>query len=397
MIRRASLLALLGAGAVACASAPPRNAAVASPGPEPAHVARENPFAGARFYVDPGFVEKVESTATATPARADQIRRVAGYPTAVWLSSIASVSSVSRHLDAALAQQKTGGQPVVTVFVIYDLPERDCSASASVGELTAANRGEERYKSEFLEPIAAQFRAHPSQRIAVIVEPDSLANVATNLNVGRCAAAEGIYRRSLAAAIRDLALPNVSLYLDAAHAGWLGWQSNRKKIAHIFRDVLDAAGGVDLVRGFAANVSNYDSLRDGDIAKLEPSDPCHDELGYVEKLTASLAEVGIVGKGFIIDTARNGRSGIRTKSASWCNIKGAGLGARPQAAPEPGVDAYWWVKPPGDSDGGSDPNAPGFDDACGPASVDSAQGAPPAGKWFSPYFLQLVENADPPV
>ncbi|HLK37858.1 MAG TPA: glycoside hydrolase family 6 protein [Polyangiaceae bacterium] len=397
MIRRASLLALVCAGAPACA--PPQSSVAPRPLPEaaPVHVARDNPFAGARFYVDPGFVAKVEATAASTPARADQIRRVEAFPTAVWLDSIASVASVSRHLDAALALQKSSGQPVVTLFVIYDLPERDCSAKASAGELTASNRGEERYKTEFIAPIAAQFRAHDAQRIAVVVEPDSLANVATNLSVGRCAAAEGIYRRSLAAAIRALALPNVSLYLDAAHAGWLGWGSNRRKIARIFRDVLDAAGGVDLVRGFATNVSNYDSLHDGDIARLEPSDPCHDEIGYVEKLTESLAELGIAGKGFVIDTARNGRAGIRTKSASWCNIKGAGLGARPQASPAPGIDAYWWVKPPGDSDGGSDPNGPGFDDACGPAAADSAQGAPPAGQWFVPYFLQLVENADPPV
>jgi cellulose 1,4-beta-cellobiosidase len=192
-------------------------------------------------------------------------------------------------------------------------------------------------------------------------------------------------------------MPHVFLYLDAAHAGWLGWTGNRTKIANIFRDVLAQAGGPDKIRGFATNVSNFDTLRGGDIAHLEPSDPCPDELTYIEKLSASLAEVGIRDKGFIVDTSRNGRAGIKTKSGSWCNIKGAGLGERPRAAPSPGVDAYWWVKPPGDSDGSADTSAPGYDATCGPESPDAAPGAPRAGQWFASYFLQLVENANPPL
>jgi cellulose 1,4-beta-cellobiosidase len=379
--------ACAGAARVAPAVGPP-TAGAPTPG---------NPFVGARFYVNRDYVAKVESTIAIAPSRAVELRKVEAYPTAVWLDSIESVARVSRHLDDALAQQKATGEPVVAVFVLYDLPERDCSAKASGGELTAANGGEDRYQAEYLDRIAAQLRAHPSQRIVAIVEPDSLANIATNLAVAKCAGAEAIYRRSVARAVRTLSMPHVSLYLDAAHAGWLGWQSNRAKIAKIYRDVLTEAGGVDRIRGFATNVSNYDALRGGDIARLEPSDPCPDELTYIEKLSATLAEVGITGKGFIIDTGRNGRSGTKTKSGSWCNLKGAGLGERPQASPVPGVDAYWWVKPPGDSDGASDPSAPGYDDNCGPASPDSAPGAPAAGRWFASYFLQLVENAVPPV
>jgi cellulose 1,4-beta-cellobiosidase len=83
------------------------------------------------------------------------------------------------------------------------------------------------------------------------------------------------------------------------------------------------------------------------------------------------------------------------KGSSWCNIKGAGLGERPRAAPAPGVDAYWWVKPPGESDGASDPKTPGFDKGC--SGGDAASGAPQAGKWFSTYFVDLVKNANPPL
>ncbi len=381
------------------AGGPPSGAASGSPASSAASAppAEGNPFAGARFHVDPAYVANVEATIRAVPARAAQLRKLETAPTAIWLDSIAKAGAVSPALDAAQAEGAQGGSPIVTVFVVYDMPERDCSASASAGELTLANDGEARYKAEFIDRIAAQFRAHPSARIVAILEPDSLANIATNLKVGRCGSAEGVYRRSMARAVQALSMPNVWLYLDAAHAGWLGWARNRSKIAQIFRDVLQEAGGPEKVRGFATNISNYDTLHGGDLARLEPSDPCPDELTYVEKLAASLAEVGITGKGFLVDTSRNGRAGIKSKSGTWCNVAGAGLGERPQASPVPGVDAYWWIKPPGDSDGGSDPSAPGYDESCGANSPDSLRGAPRAGQWFQAQLLQLVDNANPPL
>ncbi len=110
-----------------------------------------------------------------------------------------------------------------------------------------------------------------------------------------------------------------------------------------------------------------------------------------------LAEAGINGKGFVIDTSRNGRSGIKSKSGSWCNVKGAGLGERPQASPGRLIDAYWWIKPPGDSDGASDPSMPGFDENCSAKAADAAPGAPHAGQWFGAYFIELAKNATPPL
>ncbi len=356
-----------------------------------------NPIVGAHFYVDPAYVAKVESSIKEYSADAELLKKVTSVSTAVWLDSIKATGTVSKVLDAGLAEQKKLGQPVVTVFAVYDLPERDCAAVASNGELTVAKGGEKRYQKDFIDKIAAAFKAHPKQRIVAILEPDSLANIATNLSIPKCAAAEQAYRHSVAYAVKTLSMPGVSLYLDAAHAGWLGWSKNREKIAKIFSDVLTEAGGADKIRGFATNVSNYDTLTPGDLAKLEPSDPCTDELTYVKILDASLTEAGITGKGFLIDTSRNGRSGIRTKSGSWCNVKGAGLGERPQAAPAPLIDAYYWVKPPGDADGGGDPSKPGFDENCGPKSPDATPGAPHAGAWFGSYFRDLAKNANPPL
>ena len=213
-----------------------------------------------------------------------------------------------------------------------------------------------------------------------MIEPDSLANLVTNTSVKKCAESDAIYRGSIAYAISALSMPHVSLYLDAGHSGWLGWDAHRAKIAAIFKDVLDRAGGAQKIRGFATNVSGYGVLRGDDGRRLEPSNPCPDELTYVEKLSGDLAKVGITGKGFVIDTSRNGRAGIRSKSGHWCNIKGAGLGERPRASPAPNVDAYFWIKVPGESDGTSDPKAPGFDATC--ASEDATPDAPAAGTFF---------------
>jgi cellulose 1,4-beta-cellobiosidase len=357
-----------------------------------------NPFANAAFYIDPNYVAQVESSAQASPSDAALLKKAAAYPTAVWFSSVRDVPTAGRTLDDAALQERRSGKPLLVAFALYDLPGRDCAAAASHGELSADDTGIRRYEAEFIDPIAAAIRVHPKTRVAVFVEPDSLANIATNLKVPACANAEHAYRTSIAYAIRTLALPNASVYVDAGHAGWLGWSSNRSAIAKVFAEVLADAGGADKIRGFVTNVSNYDSLDTGDLARLAPSDPAKGELSYVKLLDASLAAVGIVGKRFVVDTGRNGRAGLRTAPGSWCNVHGAGFGERPRADPTDLVDAYFWIKPPGQSDGGSDPSGTGFDPQCGgPQAPDSAGGAPPAGHWFHSYFVALAKNASPPL
>lgn len=65
-----------------------------------------NPFLGASFYIDPGYVEEVESLAgsMAEAAGAARVRKVKAFPTAVWLSSIADVKNVEPTLARAQKQ-----------------------------------------------------------------------------------------------------------------------------------------------------------------------------------------------------------------------------------------------------------------------------------------------------
>ena len=354
-----------------------------------------NPFAGAQLYVNPDYASEVDSSIAADPADAAQLQKMKSYSTAIWLDSIAKVASVGGYLDDAAKQQAAGGKPVVTVFVIYDLPGRDCHANASNGELTLSAADVARYKSDYVDAIGAAFAAHPNQRIVGIVEPDSLPNLATNMSDPRCAAAAPVYRDSVAYAINKLAAPNVSLYLDAAHAGWLGWPANIANAVSVFSDVLTAAGGADKIRGFATDVANYSVLDETPELFDYQGNPCHDELTYVQQLGKALAAAGITNKGFLIDTSRDGRGDIRQQWGSWCNVHGAGIGERPVADPVAGVDAYYWVKPPGESDGTSDSSASRFDQSC--SNTDATPNAPQAGTWFSSYFIDLVKNANPPL
>lgn len=352
-----------------------------------------NPFAGATMFVDPDYVRQVQGSIDRAPAHAAKLAMMKEMPTAIWLDRIATVPEVGRALDAALAQQHATGEPVVTVFVIYDLPDRDCHANASRGELRSATGGLQTYKTAFIDPIAAAFKAHPDQRIVAVIEPDSLPNIATNLSDPRCAAAEPAYREGTAYAIAKLAAPHVSLYLDTGHSGWLGWPDNQAKMARIFKEVLDAAGGTGLIRGFASNVSNYTVLQETQERYSYQSNPCHDERAFQAQLSATYTAAGIPNVAWLIDTSRNGVGGIRHEWGNWCNNRGAGLGERPRADPAPGIDAYYWIKPPGESDGTSDPTAALYDTDCG--KDDAARPAPDAGEWFHSYFLELVENARP--
>ena len=357
--------------------------------------AGKNPFKDVQMFRNAEYIAEVESSAKLHPEMADAIRKVEQYPTALWLDAIARVAELPGWLDQAKEQQARTGQPTLSVFVLCDLPNRDCAANASSGELAVEAGGEERYRTEFVDPIAAQFAAHPDQPIVAIVEPDSLANLTTNVAFPKCAASVDAYRHSIIYAIQRFQLPNVSIYLDAAHAGWLGWDMNREKMATIFRKLLQEAGGYHMIRGFATNVSNYTHQYNRDGAALALTNPCLNELMYVKMLANTLSDYGIKGKGFVIDTSRNGKGGIRKSWGSWCNVKGAGLGERPRAGPMRGIDAYLWIKPPGESDGVSDPTQPRFDGMC--AGRDALTDAPQAGKWFDAYFADLVRNATPPL
>jgi cellulose 1,4-beta-cellobiosidase len=76
-----------------------------------------------------------------------QMKTLMDVSTAVWLDRIAALTggsknggrmSLSSHLQAAKIQARNLKGPIVLPLVIYNLPNRDCAALASNGELQGA-------------------------------------------------------------------------------------------------------------------------------------------------------------------------------------------------------------------------------------------------------------------
>lgn len=112
--------------------------------------------------------------------------------------------------------------------MIYNLPERDCGAKASAGELSLDNDGLNKYK-QFIDQIVTEINKPPFDRLdfAIILEPDSLGNVITNTESSpKCKTAAPGYIEGLSYAVKKLQQKNVALYIDAAHSNWLGWPGN---------------------------------------------------------------------------------------------------------------------------------------------------------------------------
>lgn len=120
---------------------------------------------------------------------------------------------------------------------------------------------------------------------------------------------------------------------------------------------------------------------------------CQNEKIYIETFGAELAAAGMPNHA-IIDTGRNGVTGLREEWGNWCNVNGAGFGVRPTADTGSDLaDAFVWVKPGGESDGTSDESATRYDSFCG--KPDAFKPSPEAGTWNQAYFEMLLENANP--
>jgi cellulose 1,4-beta-cellobiosidase len=297
--------------------------------------------------------------------KAEKVKYV---PTAAWLAWEGAPNEVPQYLDEA------GSKTVV--FVLYMIPTRDCNANASAGGTANIDK----YKS-YVDKIYNTINKYPNSRIVMILEPDTIGNLVT-ANNANCRNVQNMHKQALSYAISKFGTQsNVRVYLDAAHGAWLNPHAD--KTAQVIKEILNNAGNGKL-RGISTNVSNYQSVAS--------------EYKYHQNLNRALENLGVRGLKFIVDTSRNGANveGAFNASGTWCNFKGAGLGERPKGNPNPGsmplLDAYMWIKTPGEADGSSQGSR--ADPVC--ARGDSLQGAPDAGSWFHDYFVMLINNANPP-
>ena len=285
-------------------------------------------LAGARLYVRSASPALDQATAWRNSRAADAalMDRIAAQPVASWLGGWSGDvrSAVRSTVDAAAGR--------VPVFVVYNIPNRDCGSYSAGGEASPAA-----YKA-WIRQVAAGVSAGS----VVIVEPDAIAGMdclSPAMQDDRLAL--------LSDAVSVLKNAGAMVYLDAGHARWLsaGIAASRLKLA-----------GIDKADGFSLNVSNFiqndESVRYGD---------------QVSSLVG--------GKHYVIDTSRNGNGPI--SADAWCNPRGRALGRLPTTnTGNARVDAFLWVKVPGESDG-------------------SCNGGPSAGQWWADYALELARNQPP--
>ena len=285
-----------------------------------------NPFSGRALFADPSSAASV-AAAEAAPGseEARLFSQIAEQPTAVWLVP-------ERHpigtvgLRAAQIVGEAAAVGAMPLLVLYGIPNRDCGNFSSGGLAPSEYR-------MWVSEIAAAIDSSP---VAVIVEPDSLALAS------ECADVEDRVAQVREAA-RTLAQAGATVYLDGGHSNWLSASS--------MAQLLQRAG-VDEVRGFATNVSNFNHVSD--------------EMSYAAKVM----EAG-GGSHYVVDSSRGGNG----STGEWCNPPGRALGTPPSVvAGDDALDALLWIKPPGESDG--------------PCS-----GGPAAGVWWPESAIELARNA----
>lgn len=225
-MRALTLLAALSAAGASVTASP-----LGSPKPPKPAGSDINPFVGKKLFANPKWATKLEDTYRSFTQKGDRanaavVRKVQKTGSFVWVTSRSGLSEIDDAIRSARNEQRRTGQKQVVGLVLYNLPDRDCSAGESAGELSSKNDGLRIYKEQFIKPYAAKLAAARDLQFAVVLEPDSLGNAVTNMGVEFCKEAVPTYREGIAFAIKSLQLDNVALYIDAAHGGWLGWADN---------------------------------------------------------------------------------------------------------------------------------------------------------------------------
>ncbi|SDT76023.1 endoglucanase [Streptomyces sp. TLI_053] len=321
-----------GAGAPATVPATPEVPAPVAPGGPAPGAPPQLP--GQTFYVSDRTAAAQQVTALRGQGRtteADTLLRIAARPSSQWLTDGAARGTAEQVSRRAAEADRT------PVFVAYDIPHRDCGLYSAGGATDAA---------AYRDWVTGIAEALGDRRAWVVLEPDAVAHTLDACGVKGDAAAEryGL----LAFAVQELKKrPQVRVYLDAGNPGWV---QDQAALAGALRK-----SGVAAADGFALNVSNFYAT---------------------DRATAYGAQLSALldGKHFVVDTSRNGNGPLSAEA--WCNPPGRALGTPPTTETgQPGVDAFLWIKNPGESDG------------------ECARGEPRAGEFWLPYALGLATAA----
>jgi endoglucanase len=282
------------------------------------------------------FVDSTSSAAKA--AKSDKRLSVLGKRAqALWLTDYYSPTKVKRAASTyAKRARKAKKTPIVAVYAI---PNRDCGQHSSGGFAPGT------YK-KWVSQVAAGLKG---KKAIAVLEPDALA-LSGSAQCGDPAAQMAL----LSYAARKLTSAGVWVYIDAGHHGW--------QSAEVTASRLMSAGVKKYARGFSLNVGNFQKTPD--------------ERAYGDQIVAELRKQGAGSKHFVIETARNGAA-VPPASGDFCNPVGQRIGSsaeRPRMVRRGNLDAFVWIKHPGESDG-------------------PCNGGPAAGQWWRQGALQLLGKA----
>ncbi|RKN39349.1 glycoside hydrolase family 6 protein [Micromonospora endolithica] len=299
MRRRPALAATAAAAAVAAATA---LALVHAP----AAVAADS-----AFYVDPATAGAVWVGANPGDPRAAVIRdRIASVPQARWYTRT-NTSTVRGEVDAFVGAAAAAGK--IPIMVVYNIPNRDCSGASSGGAPDHAS-----YR-QWVDQVAAGLAGRPA---TIVLEPDVLPLMTSCQN----AAQQAETRASMAYAGKKLKAGSAQakVYFDAGHSAWLSPAEAASRL--LAADIANSADGISL------NVSNYRRTAD--------------EVTYAK---AIIAATGVSRLKAVIDTSRNGNG---PAGSEWCDPAGRAIGTPSTTATgDAAIDAFLWVKLPGEADG----------------------------------------------
>jgi endoglucanase len=316
------------------ASSPPGVGGDNLPAHGPAAASTGNPFAELKLYRAPySNAENAQrQLEKANPAEAALVAKIAQQPQASWYGSWSAdiETVVTNYVNAAERAHE------LALLVAYNVPNRDC------GQYSA---GGAKDSNSYAEWITAFARGIGTRRAVVVLEPDAIPLMTQCLSE----ADQGKRLELIHQAVSILeAKPGVSVYIDAGHSGWVPAPEMAERLKR---------AGIAEARGFALNTSNYRA---------------DDELiQYGKELVQALG----METHFVIDSSRNGNGPAPAGQEDWCNPEGRALGHPPSAETgEPALDAFLWIKRPGESDG-------------------ECKGGPAAGQWFQARAVEMARNA----
>ncbi|MEV3871890.1 glycoside hydrolase family 6 protein [Streptomyces sp. NPDC049906] len=247
------------------------------------------------------------------PRAATIASRIGDQPAAVWFADYTPDT-----ITARVRAVTSGGadRDRVPVVVPYAIPDRDCGGASQGGAPDTAAY------DAWIDRFAAGLG---DDEVIVVLEPDALALV-------DCLPADARERRyrSLARAGRVLkaANPEARVYFDAGHSGWHAPATIAERLR------AAGAGTATASDGIFTNVSNFHRTTD--------------ETAFARAVLDALS--GAPGLGAVVDTSRNGNGA--PADGAWCDPAGRALGRPPTLRTgQARIDAYLWVKLPGESDG----------------------------------------------